>query len=85
MTDICCLRVCNPILFASYPPSRYYDPGSVSYIRNKHCMREDFPAPVLPTTPTFSPYYILKETDFKAKGMSGRYLMERFLNYTVPF
>ena len=38
---------------------------------NKALTSEDFPAPVLPMTPTFSPGNILTEIFFKTIGKSG--------------
>ena len=49
-----------------WPPT-----GSTS--RNSARMSVDFPLPVLPTTPTFSPPSIVKFTPFKTKGVVGRY------------
>lgn len=85
MTETCCLNEWSPILLASYSPKRYSDPGSVSQILNTDWMIEDFPAPVLPTMPTFSPGKILKETFFRTKGNPYLYLIETFLNSRLAF
>lgn len=44
------------------------DPDSNSSIRKNNNAKDDFPAPVLPTTPIFSFGLILKETLFNTKG-----------------
>ena len=45
--------------------------GSTS--RNNARISVDFPLPVRPTTPTFSPPSMVKFTPFKTKGVVGRY------------
>ena len=43
------------------------------------------PAPVLPTTPIFSPGYTSKESSFKTISVSGLYLRITLLNWILPF
>ena len=45
----------------------------------------DFPAPVLPTTPIFSPYWTLKESLFKTISVSGLYLKDTPANSILPY
>ena len=45
----------------------------------------DFPAPVLPITPTFSPLLILNDIDFKVFFNSFLYLNLTFLNLIDAF
>lgn len=45
-------NVCNPILDISTPSTKI-DPSAASTIRNKLRVKEDFPAPVRPTIPTY--------------------------------
>lgn len=45
-------NVCNPILDMSTPSTRI-DPSAASTIRNKLRVKDDFPAPVRPTIPTY--------------------------------
>jgi len=51
-------NVCNPILDMSTPSTRI-DPSAASTIRNKLRVKEDFPAPVRPTIPTYSDIIII--------------------------
>ncbi len=44
----------------------------------------DFPAPVRPTTPIFSPALIVKVSFFRTEGSPGLYLIVRLLNSTLP-
>ena len=44
----------------------------------------DLPAPVLPTTPTFSPAFILKVRFLRERGRSILYLALMFLNSMSP-
>lgn len=46
-------KVCSPILDISTPSTKI-DPSAASTIRNKLRVREDFPAPVRPTIPTYN-------------------------------
>ena len=85
ITDIRCLRVCNPSFNASTSPMRYSDPIYGSAILNSAWMMEVFPAPVLPTIPTFSPSLILNERFFKTRGRPSLYLIEKFLNLIIAF
>ena len=45
-------KSCNPIS-AMFTPSMMIAPSIASMIRNKESDREDFPAPVRPTMPTY--------------------------------
>ena len=44
----------------------------------------DFPAPVRPTTPIFSPGFIVKVSFLSTDGSPGLYLIVRLLNSTLP-
>ncbi len=48
-------------------------------------MSDVFPAPVLPTTPTFCPASTSSVTPLSARGNSGRYLSVTSLNSNAPF
>jgi hypothetical protein len=64
-------------------PSMYIRPAAASNILKSASVKDDFPAPVLPQTPTRSPPLILNETSFKHRSSSGRYRMEKRLNQDV--
>ena len=74
MTEMCCLRECNPISKASWPPIEYLDPLSGSNKRKRAWMMELFPAPVLPTIPIFSPWQMEKEMFLSTRGRPYLYL-----------
>lgn len=59
-------------------------PLCISTILNKTKNRLDFPEPVLPTIPIFSPGRVWKDTSFKASGNPSRYLMNTFLKQAIP-
>ena len=79
MTESECLKVWRPNLRASCPPNVYYDPYSGSQILSKDCIIDDFPAPVLPTIPTFYPFKTLKLTPLSTKGNSFLYFIWKSL------
>ena len=58
--------------------------SSISIILHSAYNIVDFPAPVLPTQPTFIPYAILIVKPFKTKPENLLYLIFTFLNSTVP-
>lgn len=60
-------------------------PSSISTIRLKAKLIVLFPAPVLPTMPTFSPPLIVKFNPFKTNSVSGLYLKKTFLNSIFPY
>jgi hypothetical protein len=60
-------------------------PVSASSILNKHKAKLLFPAPVLPTTPTFSPALTSNVIFFKDGSSSGRYFAENSTNFMFPF
>ena len=57
-------------------PSIQIVPDAASNILSKVKVIVDLPAPVLPTTPIFSFYYILTETFYNAKGSPSLYRTE---------
>jgi len=58
---------------------------SMSNILNSAWTIEDFPAPDLPTIPTFYPWEILKETPFKVGFRFSLYLMWTLWKTISPF
>jgi hypothetical protein len=68
-----CLNNSKPIWLISIS-SIYILPSDASNIRKIHSNKVDFPLPVCPTTPIFSPGFISKLIFFKIKGVSGLYL-----------
>jgi hypothetical protein len=64
-------------------PSKKIVP-SKSNNRNKHEIREDLPAPVLPTIPVFSPLLISKDTSFRTSGPFAEYFIETDSNLKFP-
>lgn len=85
ITERCCLRECNPILRASWPPTYKIEPASGSIRRKRVWMMEDFPAPVRPTIPTLWPALAMKLTSFNTLGSPSLYLADRLLNSTLGF
>ncbi|KAH3666043.1 hypothetical protein OGAPHI_004232 [Ogataea philodendri] len=77
------LSVLRPSLEMSRP-SMVMLPLSRSTNLKKLVMIVDFPAPVRPTTPTFSPELTWKETPSMTLGRSGAYLIEMFLTSISP-
>eukprot|EP00350_Pseudokeronopsis_sp_OXSARD2_P008658 CAMPEP_0170562656 /NCGR_PEP_ID=MMETSP0211-20121228/61721_1 /TAXON_ID=311385 /ORGANISM="Pseudokeronopsis sp., Strain OXSARD2" /LENGTH=92 /DNA_ID=CAMNT_0010879807 /DNA_START=512 /DNA_END=790 /DNA_ORIENTATION=+ len=68
-----------------FTPSISMLPSSSMFVNLKRaCNMEDFPAPVLPTTPTFIPASTLKFTPFKEGGKWSLYFMITFLNSMFP-
>lgn len=59
-----------------YLPSIEIFPETGYKILVKQLNNVDFPAPVLPTTPIFSPFSILKEIFLITKGKPSRYRVE---------
>lgn len=64
-------------------PSNRISP-SVGISRSKLSVKDDFPEPVLPTTPIFSPDRTVKERLWRTLGPSGVYLAERPLTIRSP-
>lgn len=60
----------------------YIYTGSNSINLNKAKRREDFPAPVRPQTPIFSPPFNLNDTFWSTKGNPGLYLYNNNSKYT---
>ena len=60
------------------------DPYETSSILVRASARVDFPDPVLPTTPIFSPPATLKLIPFKTRSRLGRYFTSTVLNMIVP-
>lgn len=58
-------------------------PCAGSIRRRRQFIRDDFPAPVRPTIPTFLPAWIDKFMFFKIKGRPSRYLAEKLTNFIV--
>lgn len=58
--------------------------SSISIILNSAYNIVDFPAPVLPTQPTFIPCATYIDNPFKTKPEKSLYLIITFLNSTVP-
>lgn len=54
-------------------PSTVIFPAEGSINLNNTWMRVDFPLPVRPTTPIFSPPSMVRETPFRTRGVFGRY------------
>ncbi len=75
--DIFFLNRCNPIYFILTPFIRII-PDEISVILNIAYIIDDFPAPVLPTIPTFSPFFISNSKLFKTKFCSFVYFMQTF-------
>ena len=57
-----------------FSPSISIEPPQISTILVKARLRVDFPAPVLPTIPTFSPAPILTESPLSTSSVFGLYL-----------
>lgn len=60
-------------------------PESAYNILNKQLINVDLPAPVRPTTPTFSAFYIFNDIYLITNGNPYLYLAEYLLNYILPF
>ncbi|MFS7901704.1 hypothetical protein Hanom_Chr01g00002741 [Helianthus anomalus] len=67
------LRSCNPRV-EMLMPSMVILPPDGSTNLNRTWIRVDFPPPVLPTTPIFSPPLMLRVIPLITKGVFGRYL-----------
>ena len=78
MTDKCWRRECRPIWRTLLPSISYTDPLSGSMILKSAWMKDDLPAPVLPTIPTFYPAFTLKDTSLRISGRFYRYRADRF-------
>ena len=76
MLDLRSLRLYSFILFSPI----YIAPSVKSIILSRQLNKVDFPAPVLPTIPTFSPYFMNKFSLLIMVGKSFLYLAEKFLN-----
>ena len=60
-------------------------PSNDSIIRHIDITIVDFPLPVLPIIPIFSPGFIFKFIFFKIIGLKGLYLTEKSINSILPF
>ena len=60
-------------------------PEEIYVILIKVLMIVDFPAPVLPTIPIFSPLFILHVIPFITSGKSFLYLDFKFINSIFPW
>jgi hypothetical protein len=69
----------------SIPSISIKPPFYNSSILDKDNAIVDFPAPVLPTMPTFYPGSILNVRFYKTVFVSGLYYKLAFLNSTAPF
>ena len=65
--------------------SIFIDPTSNPIILDNANDIVDFPAPVLPTTPIFSPGLISKDKPFKTKSAPGLYLKYTSLKSSFPY
>mmetsp|Transcript_1598 Transcript_1598/g.1956 ORF Transcript_1598/g.1956 Transcript_1598/m.1956 type:complete len:360 (+) Transcript_1598:152-1231(+) len=83
MIVILVLRSAMPTLLMS-TPSILMLPDSFSMILQMASQRVLLPAPVLPTTPTFSPWLILRQISFSTMSVSGRYFMVKWSNSIMP-
>ena len=68
------------MVYISTPPTKIC-PYERPIERMRLRIRVDFPEPVLPTTPTFYPYLMLKLTRWRTLLLLPRYLAEKPLNY----
>jgi hypothetical protein len=57
---------------------------SISAILNKATNKDDYPAPVRPTHPIFSPERIENVTPFNTGSIPYLYFIITFLNYIFP-
>lgn len=76
-------KSCNPISLM-FRSSITILPKLLSSIRNRPSVKLDFPAPVRPTIPIFSPDLMLNDMSLRAKSSSVRYLTEQSLNSISP-
>jgi hypothetical protein len=72
MIETILLKSCNPIVDISIPSITIF-PAAASSIRKSAKVKDDFPAPVLPTTPTRSPPWMVNVTSRRQRSSSGRY------------
>lgn len=77
------LRVWRPSLDMS-KPSINMDPPAASIILNRLRVSDDFPAPVRPTTPTFSLPVMENVIPLRTQSNPSLYLTLKFLNSTSP-
>ena len=77
------LNKCRPMNFMLIP-SIWMDPSQMSESLNRAYKIEDFPAPVLPTIPTFIPLCTSKVKSFSTSGKPSLYLIETSLKLTIP-
>mmetsp|Transcript_6058 Transcript_6058/g.27151 ORF Transcript_6058/g.27151 Transcript_6058/m.27151 type:complete len:320 (+) Transcript_6058:842-1801(+) len=75
---------CSPSVLAS-TPSMAIVPDAGSTTRKSATKREDFPLPVRPHTPSFSPAIAVNVRSLSTKGKPGRYLMFRPVTSSLPF
>ena len=75
---------CRPSVETS-TPSMETVPDAGSTMRNNATNRDDFPLPVLPHTPSFSPASAVNVRSLSTRGKPGRYLMFRPVTTSLPF
>ena len=80
---ILCRSMWSPISFM-FCPSISTEPSLISHRRKRICKIELFPAPVLPTIPTFMPGCIVKLKFSIDGGRFSRYLIVTSLNSIPP-
>ena len=76
-------RSSSPMVLMS-TPSITMRPASSSTMRIRHSTNELLPAPVRPTTPTFSPGVMCREICFSTGSSSGLYRIVRSSITTSP-
>ena len=77
------LKSDNPS-FEISAPSILILPPHPSMILQSARQSVDFPAPVHPTTPIFSPGFIFKLSPQRTSSVSSRYLAQKFSNSISP-
>ena len=84
-TTVSLLRRILRSIFPISIPSISIDPSKASTILGIVRLIVDFPAPVLPTSPTFYPASTLKESPLRTSGRFFRYFNLISLNSISPF
>ena len=84
MIVILSLRSESPIVEMS-TPSIIILPPELSMIRQIERQSVDFPAPVRPTTPIFSPALMCKFNPQSTSSVSSQYRIRKFSNFMSPF
>ena len=84
MLEIVLLRERMSRSWRFFPPTVMLEKGSHSTKRSMALKREDLPAPLLPTIPTFIPGFTEKFTLFRTGVRKGEYRMVTFWNSRLP-